>query len=796
MASARVISAAARQLEVDFLGYALNVQTYVQLADATARQRARDGAANVDRGLSEYKRLVTTNEQREAAASFAASWQALQGAGQPLLEAPNPDPESEASRTFHALRTRLERLLHEQVQGPATETYAVRSKAVAEDARAIERFALVLLIVGAIIATGTSVAVGRAVVSGENERWAAAERFRVTLGSIGDAVITTDTQGDVVYLNAVAESLTGWSNDEARGQRLDSVFRIVDERTREPVANPAAKVLRDGATVGLANQTVLITKDGDEHPIDDSATPIRDAEGNILGVVLVFRDVATQREAERRIAQSESRKKAILDTALDCIITIDHQGKIVEFNVAAERTFGYTRADVIGREMGALIVPPGLRDAHRQGMARYLATGIGRVLDRRIELTALRSDGREFPVELAITAIPGDGHPLFTGYLRDITDRREAEQRQRFILESMPEKVFITGPDGDVEYLNPQWTRFTGLSFEGMRAAGWTTFLHEDDLAENVRTWKRAFDTGEPYQFERRLRRADGEFRWHLSRALPMRDDAGRIALWIGSDTDIDEQRRASNELRRLAADLSDADRRKNEFLAILAHELRNPLAPIRNGLQILRLAEGNANARATAIGMMERQVEQMVRLVDDLLDVSRISRGKVELRRDRLELQSIVEQAVEAGRALADCKDQAITVALATQPIHLSGDRARLAQVLGNLLNNACKYTDKGGRIVVTLERDGDHAAIRVSDTGIGIAADQLKRIFEMFTQVDASLERSHGGLGLGLSLVKQLVELHGGTVEAKSAGLGQGSEFVVRLPIDQSVPESALSD
>ena len=264
----------------------------------------------------------------------------------------------------------------------------------------------------------------------------------------------------------------------------------------------------------------------------------------------------------------------------------------------------------------------------------------------------------------------------------------------------------------------------------------------------------------------------------------PIRDAAGRIIGAAEIAREITEQRAMANQLRQYAADLSEADRLKNEFLAMLAHELRNPLAPIRNALQIIRLTNGDGQVAYSASEMMERQVGQMVRLVDDLLDVSRISRGKIELRLSRIELASVVIQAIETARPLCETMKHELTVTLPPQPIYLNADPARLAQLIGNLLNNAYKFTDKGGRISLTVERDGEQAIIRVLDSGVGIASDQLPRIFDMFTQVDTSLERSVSGLGIGLTLVKRLVELHGGTVEVSSGGLGHGSEFVVRLP------------
>jgi len=243
---------------------------------------------------------------------------------------------------------------------------------------------------------------------------------------------------------------------------------------------------------------------------------------------------------------------------------------------------------------------------------------------------------------------------------------------------------------------------------------------------------------------------------------------------------------------------LQEADRRKNEFLAMLAHELRNPLAPMRNALEIMRLTASREVQRPedeairVASAMMERQVGQMVRLVDDLLDVSRISRGKIELRRERIELASAIQHAVEANRPQCKSMDHTLTVTLPAKPIYLDADPTRLAQVLGNLLNNACKYTDRGGKVSLNILREGDQAVIQLRDNGIGIATNQLSRIFQMFVQIDTRLERSVSGLGIGLTLVKSLVELHDGTLEVHSAGLGEGSEFVVRLPIMVEAPGS----
>ncbi len=363
------------------------------------------------------------------------------------------------------------------------------------------------------------------------------EWLRVTLESIGDAVIATDAGGNVVFMNPVAQEYLGWTEQEAAGRPLAGIFHLLNEYSRQRVSDPVAEVLQRGQVVGMANHTILVDRHGHERPIEDSAAPIKDGEGRVLGVIVVFHDVTRQRQAER---------------------------------------------------------------------------------------------------------------------------------------------------------------------------------------------------------------------------------------------------------------ELREADRRKDEFLATLAHELRNPLAPIRNALEILKHAPGKTDLSQQAHETMERQLHQMVRLIDDLLDVSRITRGTLQLRRARVDLASVLYHAIETCRPMADAAGQQLIVSLPRDPLEVDGDSIRLAQVFTNLLNNACKFTGRDGRIEVRARREDETVIVSVSDNGPGIPADQLTRIFEMFSQVDSTINRSQGGLGIGLTLVKQVVELHGGSVAAQSAGPDQGSEFIVRLPV---VPKQRAS-
>ena len=280
------------------------------------------------------------------------------------------------------------------------------------------------------------------------------------------------------------------------------------------------------------------------------------------------------------------------------------------------------------------------------------------------------------------------------------------------------------------------------------------------------------------------IERPDGSRLTVLAHANPFHDDDGNLLGAVNVLMDITDRKRAEDVLR-------DSDRRKSEFLATLSHELRNPLAPLRNGLQIIRLSGDDPTAADQARVMMERQLAQMVRLIDDLLDLSRIANGKIELRRGRMDLANAVKDAVEMSRPLIEERAQELVVTLPPKSVFVDGDRTRLAQVFANLLNNSAKYTEPGGRVWLTVEQQGSDVIVSVKDNGVGIAKEKLEVIFEMFTQVDRALG-SDGGLGIGLNLVRGLLQMHGGRVEAYSDGPGQGSEFVVRLPVLLTSPRT----
>jgi PAS domain S-box-containing protein len=342
----------------------------------------------------------------------------------------------------------------------------------------------------------------------------------------------------------------------------------------------------------------------------------------------------------------------------------------------------------------------------------------------------------------------------------------------------MPQLVWTADPDGRVNYRSN--IRFAAYAATNQTTEGqveWLPLLHSDDIQRTLEAWQGAITSGNSYACEHRVRMADGTMRWHLSRAEPVRDVAGSIVKWIGTTTDIQDVKQAQERLR-------EADQRKSEFLATLAHELRNPLAPIRHAAEILRLQAPSDPALRAAHDIIDRQIRHMVRLIDDLLEANRITRGQLRLQRERVELGVLLEQVLAIFRPQAEQAGLTLRVTVPSAPISLDADPVRLAQVFLNLLNNACKYTGRGGTIRLDARCDGAAVVVTVADTGIGIAAEHLPRVFEMFFQLDAGSGTSQGGLGIGLALARGLVELHGGHIEVRSPGPGQGTEFTVCLP------------
>jgi len=361
---------------------------------------------------------------------------------------------------------------------------------------------------------------------------------------------------------------------------------------------------------------------------------------------------------------------------------------------------------------------------------------------------------------------------------------RESEERFRLMADGLPLIVWVHDAQGAQEFVNQTFCEFFGVTRERMRGGAWQMLVHPEDVEAYTSEFLACMREQRFFHAECRVRDAQGRWRWIESWARPRRSQSGELLGFVGTSADVTARRAAEAALR-------EADRAKDEFLAMLAHELRNPLAPIRTGLDLMKHPGADESMRAQARDVMERQVAHMVRLIDDLLDVSRIARGRLELRRSRIDLREAVRQALETSRPLIDASGHALAVDLPEDPVWIDADLTRIAQALANLVNNAARYTPAGGRIAVALASEGNEARVEVADTGVGIVPEAMPRLFEMFSRG----EQTPGGLEIGLTLARRLAEMHGGTIEAASEGRGKGSRFTLRLPLAASLRADAQS-
>ncbi|HEY3319845.1 MAG TPA: PAS domain S-box protein [Planctomycetota bacterium] len=619
------------------------------------------------------------------------------------------------------------------------------------------------------------------------------EWLRVTLASIGDAVIATDHEGRVTLLNPVAEQATGWKNADAVGQPLEKVFNIINEDTRLVAANPVARVLREGVIVGLANHTNLVHKDGHECPIEDSAAPIRDTAGNTLGVVMVFHDVTEKRRAAvelRLLSQA-------LESAANAVVITDRQGRIKWVNPAFTKLTGYTREEALGQN------PRVLKSGEtRPEIYRDLWETILRGDTWHGELINRRKDGTSYTEEMTIAPVRATGRDVthFVAVKEDVTERRRAEEALRQsesrlteIIQRAPSFMAVMrGPDHIFELANNHYYEVVGrhdiLGKKLVEALPEIAGTPYPQILDRVR------QTGEPFianDVSVMLARGAGgamEEAWLDFVIQPLREPDGTIQRIFAHGVDLTERKLAEQALRRTADELAAASRRKDEFLAVVSHELRTPLTPILGWTQILRNTKADEKLLERGLDTINRNVRAQIRLVEDLLDVSRIVSGKVQIQLAPVGLAQVIEGAMEAVRTMAEGKQIHMKFVMEESVGPVLGDADRLQQIVWNLLSNAIKFNHDGGKVEIRLRRVGCEAELRVTDTGEGIDPAFVPNMFKRFSQSDSTYTRRHGGLGLGLSIVHELVLLHGGNVSVESKGRGEGSTFVVRLPATAS--------
>jgi PAS domain S-box-containing protein len=690
----------------------------------------------------------------------------------------------------------------------------------------------------------------------EREAREARGSLETTLKSIGDAVISTDASGRVVFMNPVAERLTGWTLADAHGHALAEVFRIVNEQTREAVESPVERVLREGGIVGLANHTVLLARDGREVPIDDSGAPIRDAQGHVTGVVLVFHDITEhKRAAEERTHLSltvERERLRLRNLVADVPGVVweawgapDESGQRIDFvSDYVEKMLGYTVEEWLQTPNFWLsIVHPEDRERAAEEALAIFESRTGGVSRFRW----VHRDGHAVPVESQSSVILDErGEPAgMRGVTMDITERKAAEERLRFIAEAS--RVLAASLDYEATL-----ERLAHLSVASLadyclidladsdgtmrRVAASHADSARQLIVERLREYPpdgasvagvaSVIRTGEPLVVN--------EVNEEALASMTRNDEHARILRELGLKSfvavplvargrtigaltfastrarrdytaeDVDYAREIASraalaiENARLYKRAQEVNRAKDEFLATLSHELRTPLTPILGWTHMIRSGRLNETEVGRGVRVIEKNSQSLSRLINDLLDMSSILSGKMRIESAPVELASVVREAVETVRPQADARRVALEATLGGATATVSGDRTRLVQVFWNLLNNAVKFSPEGGRVRVSLNADGEREArVNVEDEGQGITPEFLPHVFERFRQADMGTTREHGGLGIGLALVKSFVEAHGGAVRAASAGSGRGSRFTVTLPaLGSDAPKSNSGD
>jgi PAS domain S-box-containing protein len=655
------------------------------------------------------------------------------------------------------------------------------------------------------------------------------ERLFATLASIGDGVIVISESNMVTFLNSAAESLTGWSLGEAAGKPFESVVNVIHEHSREPATALLTGPPPGEDESGRASHTVLVSRDGTERAIDSSSAPIRERDGAVVGTIIVFRDVARQRAAEAALQQSEESLRLAQEAGrMGSWEWHLATGRII-WSPTLERIHGLADRSFEGTfESWRQVI-------HPDDVDRVLTT-----------VQNTQEEGTEFQLEYRVVWPDGsvhwlesrgtlfrheEGHPeRLIGVSSDITGRKYLEQSMHFLSEASKSLALLVDYRSTLEKVArlavpefADWCAVDILEPDGQLNR--VAVAHVDpariEMAEEA---QRRYPprANAPHGPQSVVRTGQSELIADISDELlvahardaehlrivrelglksyicvPLRWKATVLGVMtfataesgrrytpddLSLAQDLAHRAAIAIENARLYQQVQAADRRKDEFLAMLAHELRNPLAPLRSGLEVLSL---DSRADLETISLMQDQVEHIVRLVDDLMDVSRIMKGKVELRRETVDVATLVKRSVQTVQPTIDEHRQTLRVEMPESPIWIHADPVRIVQVFENLLNNASKYTDARGHIRISAEERDGQALIRFVDTGVGIEKDLLPVVFDLFTQSSRSLDRAQGGLGIGLTLVKDLVEMHWGKVTAESEGPGRGSTFTVFLPL-----------
>jgi PAS domain S-box-containing protein len=602
------------------------------------------------------------------------------------------------------------------------------------------------------------------------------QRFYSVLSSMYSGVLLVTDDGRVEFVNQALCTYFGLQ---------DASSDLVGLTSNEMIAKIKSAYLHPDEAVARIREILAIGQPvkGEEIAMRGGGTCLRDfvplrVDGKPYGRLWIHLDISERKQAEVALRQSETRYRALFDGSIDAIFATAPDGRVFAANRAACQTFGMTEEELV--RVGRDGVTDWSDPRHGAALAERARTG-----HLRHELGYVRKDGTKFTAEVSSVILP-DRTSSFV-ILRDITEREQTEEvlRRYELLASHTRDIvlFMRREDGRILEANAAAYCAYGYSREEM-----LSLSIRDLRAPSTRPLsdeQMAIADARGILFETVHQRKDGStFPVEVSSSGATIDGTRTL---ISVVRDITERKRTEDALREANLELAEADHRKNEFLAVLSHELRNPLAPIRNSTYILEHSPPGGEQAKRALAVIDRQAGQLARLVDDLLDVTRITRNKIQLQRQTVDLNELVRHTLEDQRSLFERAQVHLELLAAPRAVLVDADPNRLAQVIGNLLQNSAKFTGSGGRTRITIRADATakRAVIEVVDTGVGMAPDMVSRLFQPFSQADATLDRSKGGLGLGLALAKGLVELHGGTITAASAGLGQGAQFVVRLPL-----------
>ena len=570
-------------------------------------------------------------------------------------------------------------------------------------------------------------------------------------------------------------------------------LQTVHADDRDHVVAQSTAAMRSGIPYQVRYR--VRSADGSFRWVMSAGRPQLDEQGNVLGYVGSLIDVHDQTLAASALARADALLDAVFQSAPVGLAFLDRDLRFQRINERLAAINGLSIAAHIGRTPPDLL--PGIDDMSgiMAGFRHIVTTGEPRLgVEVSGETPATPGQRRLWRENFFPVTVAGD--VVGVGIVaEDVTEQRRTEQalreseaRFRKLAEEGPVIVWVTA-GARVQYLSPRWSDYTGQLVGDAGLEAIVEPVHPDDRARIRQEWFES-SAGTAFETEFRLRRCDGSFRWFLSRGVAMAGEGGGVQR-VGAYVDIHDRKVAER-------DLLDAGRRKDEFLAMLAHELRNPLAPIQNAVRLLEVAPAGSAAQSAARDVINRQLTHVVRLVDDLLDVSRLSRGKLSIRREPTDLAAVLRDTAHDQQPQFDDAGIRFELYVPAHPVWIDGDRTRLAQLIGNLLHNAQKFTAVGGAVRLTMDADFANglATVRVEDTGIGMTPDLLTCVFDEFSQGTQSLDRTPGGLGLGLALVKKFAELHGGHVEARSDGPDRGSTFVVQLPVRRSEREPASAD